>query len=210
MSNKDKLKRIIFIADNGTLKITFEKRNEPNKRDILDDKATKYLTNEINGLTEINNEYKVRMLLKTGEVYVLRYNYGCANELNGPHYVVVVVKSPENSPIVTVVPLKSYRPGKRLNPASDIFIGVIPGKENEGPAIAIINQVRSIDKTRLLDYEIVNNIYKAKQRKNKGPEETFVCVHKKRDRLTKDQMEDIRKALLEFFYNGYINHKKKN
>ena len=85
--------------------------------------------------------------LKRGEIYEFDWGLNVNAEFSNRHYGVVMVDSDENNPLVTVCPLKSNHSG--INPKSDVDLGVIPELRTGNSSIAVVNQVRTIDKLRL-------------------------------------------------------------
>ena len=182
----------------------------PASKQLLEGQRAKSFVRQINCFTEFSNNYKTRQEIKAGDVFVLRHNFGCGSELSGPHFVVAVVNSPEKSPIVTVIPLKTFKASRRIHPASDLVIGKIPGLDSHTFAIAIINQIKSIDKCRLFDNEITNTIYNCEQGIINDYSQPIECKYKKHYRLTHNQIEAIREALFQYLYNGFINRINNN
>ena len=122
-----------------------------------------------------------------GEIYFSEFPVGFGSELHGKHPVVVLNKAGVKCPVMTVVPLTS----KGCNVVSDYDLGVIKGlSKNNEHSIAVINQTRCIDKSRLVK-EIVLNVLRAKQFKhpsNPGDEvrlDSFKICRLPKDKLTK-------------------------
>lgn len=197
---------LVFIGDNDTFKLEIHRREKMAYKDYLKGEEAVKFVQTINGLNRIHRYYQARLEIKRGDVYIAKFNGECGYELDGMHFVVALVDSPEASPIVTVAPLKSIKPGKQLNPASDVYVGKIPGMKNGKEALAVINQIRSIDKTRLFDYEILNRISDYENGKLLSESNEIYCLHTKHYRLDRDQIGKIHKAALEYMFNGYIKH----
>ncbi len=62
---------------------------------------------------------------------------------------------------MVVCPLKSNRYG--ANPNSDINLGYIDGIVTDRETLAVINQIRSLDKMRLYSNPIINETKESKQ-----------------------------------------------
>ena len=115
---------------------------------VKGDDARKYI-NAVNGLIFFYRNFETRIPLRHGDVLLATFNSEFGNELCGSHYCVVLLDSSAINQVVTVIPLKSNK-GRQLNPASDIFIGDIVGLDNGKEAIAVVNQIRTVDKRRIL------------------------------------------------------------
>ena len=103
------------------------------------------------------------------------------------------------------MPLHSAKEGKELNPASEIFIGQIPGITNGKDAVAMINQIRAIDKRRLFDREEISNFNQYAKNKDIKDYDEITAQHKFIYRLTDEQFEKIHIAVQQFLYNGFIS-----
>ena len=133
------------------------KRRVPLRHDYLKGKDAEKRIVEINQLIYFYRFFETRLAIKKGDVFLARFGYECGNELNGNHYVVALLDSSPINQVVTVVPLKSDK-GRPLNPASDVMVGKIEKLNNTKDAIAVINQIRTIDKRRLFDVETIAHL----------------------------------------------------
>ena len=208
MDNKNKNIVLTFVADNETYELGIAKRERALFTDYLRGNSAVRHINEINRNIHFFRHYETRLAIKRGDVFVGKFSAQCGNELDGMHFVVALVDSPILSQIVTVVPMKSIKYGKPLNPASDIYIGKIPGMDNGKEAIAVINQIRAIDKIRLFDYEIMNRLSDFENGLLLSENAIIECEHAKHYRLSDEQFSKIHKAALEYVFNGYIKHEK--
>ena len=207
MQNKEKMNPVlVFIADDETFKLEIVKREKIAYKDYLKGEEAVKFVKSVNALNHFHRYYRAVLEIKRGDVYVAKFAGECGNELDGMHFVVALVDSPAISPIVTVAPLKSIKPGKALNPASDVYVGKIPGMDNGKEALVVINQIRSIDKVRLFDYEILNRISDYENGKLLSESNVIYCVHTKHYRLDREQIGKIHKAALEYMFNGFIKH----
>ncbi|MCH5171633.1 MAG: type II toxin-antitoxin system PemK/MazF family toxin [Erysipelotrichales bacterium] len=98
--------------------------------------------------------YTPSLDLKVGEIYEFDFGVNVNCEFSNRHYGVVIANSYENNPLVIVCPLKSNRNG--ANPCSDINLGYIEGLVTDRETLAIVNQIRSLDKMRLYINPIIN------------------------------------------------------
>lgn len=134
-------------------------------------------------------KYQLRYQLKRGEVYEFDYGINVHAELSNRHYGVVLVDSYETNDIVVVCPLKTKRKGP--NSVSDVSIGRIPVIHTEVDSIAIINQIKGLDKMRMYIEPIINSSGK---RVGNGP----VAI------LTSEQMSLISRAIEQLFVQGKL------
>lgn len=94
-----------------------------------------------------SEKYKLRYNLKRGEIYEFDWGYNVNVEFSNRHYGVVLADSNEFNPLVIVCPLKTNRHG--AHPRSDIDLGFIPGLREGVKTLAVVNQIRTLDKMRL-------------------------------------------------------------
>jgi len=103
----------------------------------------------------IAESYKVCYRLNRGEVFEFDWGVNVNAEFSYRHYGVVLKDSAENNPLVLVCPLKSCRVGEGY--PGDVNLGVIPELVTERESIAVIDQIRSLDKLRLNVNPIIND-----------------------------------------------------
>ena len=103
------------------------------------------------------DRYSPKLDLKVGEIYEFDFGVNVNCEFSNRHYGVVIANSHENNPLVIVCPLKSNRYG--ANPCSDINLGYINGLVTDRETLAVVNQIRSLDKMRLYINPIINEKY---------------------------------------------------
>ena len=96
----------------------------------------------------IAREYELRYDLKRGEIYEIDFGLNVNSEFSNRHYGVVLVDSKPNNPLCLVCPLKTNHTGGHIR--SDVDIGIVEGLANNVSTLAIINQIRTIDKFRIL------------------------------------------------------------
>ena len=194
-----------FMHDDEPSELKVIKRRVPLRHDYLKgDEARKHIV-EINQLIYFYRYFETRLAIKKGDVFLARFGFECGNELNGNHYVVALLDSSPISQVVTVVPLKSAK-GKPLNPASDVMVGKIEKLNNAKDAIAVINQIRTIDKRRLFDAQTLAHLSGYMNSEMLGEYSELVVQSKRIYRLTDEQFAKIHKATEEYVYNGYIRH----
>ena len=96
---------------------------------------------------DFSEQFSLRYNLKRGEIYEFDWGVNVNAEFSDRHFGVVLVDSDESNPLVTVCPLKSNHKG--INPKSDVDLGYIPELGTANRTIAVVNQVRTIDKLRM-------------------------------------------------------------
>lgn len=94
-----------------------------------------------------SERYKTRYDLKRGEIYEIDWGVNVNAEFSSRHYGVVVTDSGPLNPLVTVCPLKTNHHG--AHPKSDIDLGCLPELNREHPTLAVVNQIRTLDKLRI-------------------------------------------------------------
>ena len=194
-----------FMHDDELTELKVSKRRVPLRHDYLKgEEARKYVV-EINQLIYFYRYFETRLAIKRGDVFLARFGFECGNELNGNHYVVALLDSNPISQVVTVVPLKSAK-GRPLNPASDVMVGKIEKLNNTKDAIAVINQIRTIDKRRLFDVQTIARLSAYMSSEMLSEYSELAVQSKHIYRLTKEQFSKIHKAAEEYVYNGYIRH----
>ena len=181
-----------------------EKREKPlnsvaNENSFVDSDAKQ-------AIDHFHSHYMANFPLRKGDVLVMNFYSSCGYELRGNHFVAVVNESKARNPLVTVVPLKSMKENKELNPASDVLLGEIEGVLNGKQAIAVINQIRTIDKRRLFDAQVIAHLSKYMSDEMIGEYSELTVQIKRIYRLTDEQFKKIHKATEEYVYNGYIKH----
>lgn len=94
----------------------------------------------------ISEKVKTRYDLKRGEIYEFDFGINVNAEFSFRHYGVVMCDSSVYDPLVIVCPLKTRR---IAHPRNDVVLGVIPSLSETVQTIAVVNQIRSLDKFRL-------------------------------------------------------------
>lgn len=149
--------------------------------------------------------FDTKFAIRKGDIFVARFEDGIGCELTGDHYVLALLDSKENSQLITIVPLTSLKDKQSLNPASDLLIGVVDGINNGKETVAVINQVRSIDKRRL--YDTVMNLDFNKYLGSEYKDYQEIKVETKRIvRLDYKKLDLVHKAVKQYVTNGFISH----
>lgn len=140
--------------------LTHELTNVINDLDVdVRIKVSQWLSSWIYYLSaEKNFDSNKLMTYKRGDIVHVNFGFNVHNELGGTHYAVVVENdNPSSNGTVTVVPLKSADSEKEalneLHDKTEVYLGkgiVIMGQGKDKYTIAKVNQMRAIDKMRIL------------------------------------------------------------
>lgn len=99
-------------------------------------------------------EFEPIMDLKKGEIYEFDFGVNVNCEFSHRHYGLVLADSHPGNPLVTVVPLKTNRFGANKN--SDVNLGILDELVSAKETLAVINQIRTLDKMRMYVRPIIN------------------------------------------------------
>lgn len=183
------------------------KRRIPLNHPYLKGDLAKKHTGILNQQIFLYKYFETRFQVKQGEVYRASFPFEFGSEIHGDHFVVAVSDSRPLNPFVLIVPLKSKKE-KELNPASDISLGFVSGINNGKLTVAIVNQVRSIDKRRLINGDAINALFE-KFKQNSLVDYENICVQTTRIyRLSKEQFHILQKALIGFVATNYLSHEE--
>lgn len=94
-----------------------------------------------------SEKFALRYDLKKGEIYEFDWGINVNAEFSNRHYGVVLADSDIYNPLVTVCPLKSNHSG--VHPKSDVDLGFVAGLNSIHSTIAVVNQIRTMDKLRI-------------------------------------------------------------
>lgn len=100
--------------------------------------------------------HEAQFELKKGEVYEFDWGINVNSEFSNRHYGVVLAYSGKNNPLVLVCPLKTNRYG--ANPHSDVNLGIITSIVTDKETLAVVNQIRALDKMRLYVKPIIHEM----------------------------------------------------
>ena len=100
-----------------------------------------------NEYAKCSEKYRLAYELKAGEIYEVDFGINVNAEFSYRHYGLVLVDSPESNPLVLMCPLKSNTKG--AHPSSDISLGIIESLDADHETLAVVNQIRSLDKFRI-------------------------------------------------------------
>ena len=94
-----------------------------------------------------SEKFALRYDLKRGEIYEFDWGININAEFSNRHYGVVLADSDIYNPLVTVCPLKTNHSGP--HPKSDVDLGKIEELDSDRSTIAVVNQIRTMDKLRI-------------------------------------------------------------
>ncbi len=100
--------------------------------------------------------HEAQFELKKGELYEFDWGINVNSEFSNRHYGVVLAYSGKNNPLVLVCPLKTNRYG--ANPHSDVNLGIIDSIVTDKETLAVVNQIRALDKMRLYVKPIIHEM----------------------------------------------------
>ncbi len=182
------------------------KRRVPLVREFLRAETSRKHINAINRMIYFYKNFDTRFPIDKGDVFFVNFEKAVGNEINNPHFCVALLNSGALNQMITVVPLHSAKEGRAPNPASEVFLGQIPGVTNGKDAIALINQARTIDKRRLFDDQYVDRFEQYVKDKNIPDYHMIIAQHKFIYRLSNEQFKKVHRAVLQYFTNGFIKH----
>ena len=203
--NKDKkLKEIVRLLGKISKMLKIVKRKDPSKLILLSDADSKdYATKAMND-SFFHKYFQTKVAVYHGEVFMVNMDFECGNELSGRHFVVAMNDSKEQDPMVTVIPLKSYK--GILNPRSDVLLGKVEGTTTGNESIALVNQIKSIDKCRMFEHTTIPQMKKILNRVQLAEDDEIEIKSKTVYRLSEKQFRKLQKAMNEFLNFGYIQH----
>ena len=142
--------------------------------------------------SSFSEQYILRYDLKRGEIYEIDFGLNVHAEFSNRHYGVVLADSDIFNPLVTVCPLKSNHGS--INPKSDVDLGYVAALRSQNSTIAVVNQVRTVDKLRLYMRRAIG--IKKDTLAEPNDEEKYTIM-----RLETDKLNAIMKAYFEYLLN---------
>ena len=203
-NNKSAIKRIAALLGKIVREVNIARKKEPLKYEVVADEDFKKFFETMKSDIFFHDHFNTKIAIKRGDVFVVRFEYECGNELQGPHLVVALNDYKANDPMVTVVPLKSYK--GILNPRSDVLLGVIPEIGTGKQSVALIIQTKSIDKCRMLEHMSVGELARVYETELLSEDDEYHFRDKTFYRLTKEQFDILLNAFIGFFCYGFIRH----
>ena len=96
------------------------------------------------------SKYRLRYNLKKGEIYQVDWGINVNSEYSAISYGVVVADSSPYNPLVLMCPLKSKKAIFGITSRNSVELGIVPELRKAFPFVALVNQIRPIDKLRIL------------------------------------------------------------
>lgn len=135
--------------------------------------------------------------VKAGEIYEVDFGINVNAEFSYRHYALVLADSNEQNPLVLVCPLKSNNKG--AHPASDLNLGIIHALDSDHESLAVINQIRTIDKLRIYRRPII--------RKTNAPNEKITLENEEIYRLERNKFQKVLWKTMDYIEYGYFTQK---
>lgn len=141
-------------------------------------------------------KYNLRYDLRQGEIYEFDWGINVNAEFSNRHYGVVLADSDIFNPLVTVCPLKTNHGG--AHPKSDVDLGFIEELNSTKPTLAVVNQVRTLDKLRMYTKRAIG-LCDGSSRQEANTENTIIVK-----RLENDKLNMIKQAYIKYL-SGELN-----
>ena len=143
-----------------------------------------------------SEHFKLRYDLKKGEIYEIDWGLNVNAEFSSRHYGVVLADSNPFNPLVLVCPLKSKH--QEAHPRSDVDVGYIEGLNTSKPTLAIVNQIRTIDKLRIFTKRAIGlNVHQVDEQSIKNS-----ILANSIPRLKDDKLDLIINSYITMIVNG--------
>ena len=145
-----------------------------------------------------SDNFKLRYDLRAGEIYEFDFGINVNSEFSSRHYGVVIADSNPFNPLVMVCPLKTNHSG--AHPKSDVDLGYIPELNTDHNTVAVVNQIRTIDKVRLYTKRAIGNSLfgQSNQTQDLTQEEEII-------KLDNSKLRKIKDAYFNMIENGDPN-----
>lgn len=188
-------------------KLIAVKREKPLISSYLDNKNKNPYVSDLNRANFFYANFVTKVEIERATVFKIRFQQGFGSELRGHHFVVAMQTSKESNQLVTIIPLSSVKETKQYNKKSTIFIGEVSGIPNTKQSVALVNQIRTIDKIRLFgDRALATFVDMVCDEIDKYKGE-FEIQEKEIYRLTKEQFEKILDAIDNYLLIGSVKRK---
>ena len=99
--------------------------------------------------------HRLKKELHKGEIYEIDFGINVNAEFSNRHYGVVLRDSNPYDPLVLVCPIKTNKHG--AHPASDIDLGYIKSLNSQHKSVAVINQIKTLDKVRIFSKSAISD-----------------------------------------------------
>ena len=188
-------------------KLIAVKREKPLISSYLDNKNKNPYVSDLNRANFFYANFVTKVEIERATVFKIRFQQRFGSELRGHHFVVAMQTSKESNQLVTIIPLSSVKETKQYNKKSTIFIGEVSGIPNTKQSVALVNQIRTIDKIRLFgDRALATFVDMVCDEIDKYKGE-FEIQEKEIYRLTKEQFEKILDAIDNYLLIGSVKRK---
>ena len=188
--------------ENKTISVV--KRQRPLIYSYLDNENRNEYVSAINRAIFFYRYFTTKIDVKRCDVFKVRFDQGFGSELRGYHFVVAMQSSREINQTVTIIPLSSVKEAKQYNPKSTINIGIIEGIPGNKETVALINQIRTIDKMRLIGDKALEHFVEQHCEQIDRANGEFYIQNKEIYRLTEDQYKKILYAINNYLFVGSV------
>ena len=202
----DNHKRDANFREEIVIKLDIMKKRVPYKVKFLKGPEGENYLRFYNRLIRFYADFETRINIRKGDVFEANFGYECGHEIHGDHFVVALTSSNPINPLVTIIPLKSLKLNKPLNPASDINLGIIKGINGGNQSVAVVNQIKTIDKRRMFNGPALDNLNKLIGDSNIEDYSLITAQNKRIFRLTNEQFTKLVQAVRDFVSCGFIRH----
>ncbi len=188
--------------------ISAVKRQRPLIYSYLDNENRNEYVSAINRTIFYYKYFTTKIDIKRCDVFKIRFDQGFGSELRGYHFVVAMQSSREINQTVTIIPLSSVKESKQYNAKSTINIGVIEGIPGNKTSVALINQIRTIDKIRLIGDKALDLFVENHREKIERINGEFYIQNKEVYRLSEEQYQKILHAINNYLFVGSVERKR--
>ena len=188
--------------------ISAVKRPRPLIYSYLDNENRNEYVSMINRSIFFYRYFITKIDIRRCDVFKIRFDQGFGSELRGYHFVVAMQSSREINQTVTVIPLSSVKEAKQYNSKSTINIGVIEGIPGNKETVALINQLRTIDKIRLVGDKALDNFVEQYCEQIEKINGEFYIQNKEIYRLSDEQYQKILHAINNYLFTGSVERKR--
>ena len=187
--------------------ISAVKRQRPLIYSYLDNENRNEYVSAINRTIFYYKYFTTKIDIKRCDVFKIRFDQGFGSELRGYHFVVAMQSSREINQTVTIIPLSSVKESKQYNAKSTINIGVIEGIPGNKTTVALINQIRTIDKIRLIGDKALDLFVENHREKIERINGEFYIQNNEIYRLSEEQYQKILHAINNYLFVGSVERK---
>lgn len=188
-------------------KLVAVKRPRPIFSSFLDNNNKNQFVSDLNRAIFYYKNFTTKIRIERSEVFKVRFTQGYGSELRGFHFAVAMQTSNELNQLITIVPLTSLKESKEYNQKSTIFIGEIPEIPNSKQSVAMVNQIRTIDKIRLFGEKALANFVDDVIDNINEIDGEIEIQEKQIYRLTKEQYDKILHAVNNYLFVGAVERK---